>query len=73
MRLLRFNDLKDRGVVNNWPTLAAWIEKEGFPPGRKLGPNTRAWTTDEIDAWIEGRPLAEAKLKKPRRSTSEAA
>ena len=41
---LRFADLKARGIVGNWMTLRRWIEREGFPPGVKLGPNTRAWS-----------------------------
>jgi predicted DNA-binding transcriptional regulator AlpA len=53
--LLRFADLKRRGIVRNWPTLRAWIEREGFPPGVKLGPNSRAWTEDEIDRWLATR------------------
>ena len=58
--LLRFADLKARGIVNNWVTLLRWIEHEGFPTGRKLGPNTRAWTDDEISEWIAERPRASA-------------
>jgi hypothetical protein len=54
--MLRFNDLKARGVVNNWVTLLSWIEKQGFPPGRLLGPNTRAWTDQEVAEWIASRP-----------------
>jgi predicted DNA-binding transcriptional regulator AlpA len=56
--LLRFSDLKARGVVRNWVTLRNWIESQGFPPGRKLGPNTRAWTADEVEAWLAIRPRA---------------
>ena len=43
---LRFRDLKARGVVNNWVTLANWINNEGFPAGCLAGPNTRLW--DEL-------------------------
>jgi hypothetical protein len=53
--LLRFADLKARGIVANWPTLKRWIEREGFPPGLKLGPNTRAWPESEIEEWLAGR------------------
>ena len=53
--LLRFSDLKARKIVGNWPTLKRWIEREGFPLGVKLGPNTRAWTESEVDEWIAGR------------------
>ena len=41
--LLRFRELKARRIVTNHPTLKRWIEKEGFPPGILLGPNTRVW------------------------------
>ena len=54
--LLRFADLKARGVVQNWPTLLRWIASENFPPGKMLGPNTRAWTDAEVAAWLESRP-----------------
>ena len=57
-KLLRFRDLQDRGVIANWPSLKRRIKKDGFPPGRMLGPNTRAWTEAEVDAWIKSRPTA---------------
>jgi hypothetical protein len=50
--------LKARGVVNNWPTLVNRINKYGFPPGRLIGPNARAWTEEEVEAWIAARPVA---------------
>ena len=53
--LLRFADLKARGIVGNWVTLRKRIEREGFPPGIKLGPNTRAWDEDEVKAWLATR------------------
>ena len=56
MSLLRFRDLKDRGIVSNHVTLKRWIEWEGFPPGRLLGPNTRVWREFEIEAWLDSRP-----------------
>ena len=59
--LLRFADLKARNIVPNRTTLMRWIEHADFPPGRKLGfgrNGTRAWTTEEIDAWLESRSLA---------------
>ena len=54
--LLRFRDLKDRNIVSNHVTLKRWIEREAFPPGRLLGPNTRVWRESEIDAWLDSRP-----------------
>ena len=67
-KLLRFSDLKTRNIVKNGPTLLRWIEREGFPLGMLLGPNTRAWREADIEAW-----LATRDLRKPSRSTSEAA
>jgi|GraSoiStandDraft_16_1057320.scaffolds.fasta_scaffold2804712_2 hypothetical protein len=58
---LGFRDLKARRIVNNWATLQNRIAKFGFPPGRLIGPNTRAWTEDEVETWIASRPVA----KKP--------
>jgi hypothetical protein len=55
---LRFRDLKARGIVNNWPTLVNRINKFGFPSGRLIGPNARAWTEDEVEAWIARQPTA---------------
>jgi hypothetical protein len=55
---LRFRDLKDRGIINSWPILRRRIERDGFPPGRMLGPNTRAWSEAEVEAWIKSRPTA---------------
>jgi predicted DNA-binding transcriptional regulator AlpA len=57
-KLLRFRDLQDRGIIANWPTLKARIERDGFPPGRMIGPNSRAWTEAEVEAWIKSRPVA---------------
>jgi hypothetical protein len=42
-RLLRFDDLRARGIVSNWMTLARWIQNEDFPPGLRLGGRLRAW------------------------------
>jgi hypothetical protein len=55
---LRFADLKARGLVNSWPSLNNKIRTQGFPPGRMLGPNTRAWTGEEIEGFEESRPIA---------------
>jgi predicted DNA-binding transcriptional regulator AlpA len=57
-KYLRFRDLKERGIVNNRPTLSRWIENEGFPPGRRLGPNTRVWEEREIEEYVASRPAA---------------
>jgi hypothetical protein len=61
--LLRFRDLKDRRIVSNHVTLGRWIAKEGFPPGFMLGPNTRVWREDDIDAWLDSRPTENTLLR----------
>ena len=51
----RFKDLKAAGIVNNRMTLSRWIKYHGFPPGVLLGPNTRAWPADDVEAWLAQR------------------
>ena len=58
MKFLRFADLKAAGIVASWPMLRRRIERDGFPPGCMLGPNTRAWAQEEIAAWLATRPTA---------------
>jgi len=55
---LRFRDLKEQGVANNWVTLNKRIDQEGFPAGRLLGKNTRVWDELEVVAWLDSRPTA---------------
>ena len=56
LRYVRFAGLKARGIVSNHVTLKRWIEKEGFPSGILLGPNTRAWREEDVEAWLASRP-----------------
>ncbi|MEJ0094841.1 MAG: AlpA family phage regulatory protein [Methylocella sp.] len=58
MKLIRYTDLVAKGVVNSRMTLKRMIDLQGFPPGRLVTPNSRAWTEAEVDQWIEGRPTA---------------
>jgi hypothetical protein len=53
-----------RGIVRNRVTLQNWIEKSGFPPGRMIGPNSRAWPEDEVIAWLASRPSANVAPKR---------
>jgi hypothetical protein len=48
VKYIRFHDLKDAGIVNNRTTLCRWIKAGHFPPGRLIGPNSRAWTIEEV-------------------------
>jgi hypothetical protein len=58
MKYIRFADLKDRRIVASWAQLRNLINKYEFPAGRMLGPNTRAWTEDEVQGWLDSRPTA---------------
>ena len=49
IRLLRYSDLLERGIVRNRATLYRWIRAGRFPAGFKMGENTRLWTEAEID------------------------
>jgi hypothetical protein len=55
--LLRFLDLQQRNIVKSWPQLKRLQENYGFPKGRMIGANTRAWTHQEIDEWVATRPV----------------
>jgi Prophage CP4-57 regulatory protein (AlpA) len=55
--LLRFADLQERGIVNSWPQLKRLQELHGFPLGKMLSPNIRAWRESEIDEWLDSRPI----------------
>ena len=43
----RFADLHAAGIVQNWTHLQRLIAEEGFPPGRLLSRNVRAWDVIE--------------------------
>ena len=53
----RYADLKARGVVKNRTQLKNMIEKYNFPRGRLISPNVRVWTDEEIDTYIDSRPV----------------
>jgi hypothetical protein len=55
---LRYCDLVALGVITNRVTLRNWIRKQGFPPGQLTGPNSRTWGEDEVQDWLDSRPVA---------------
>ena len=57
-KFLRFEDLRERGIVANRVTLGNWIRDHDFPTGFLLGPNSRAWREDEVEDWLATRPTA---------------
>ena len=54
---LRFDDLQELGIVDNWQTLKNWQTNYGFPLGRKFGPNSRRWNRGEVETWADTRPV----------------
>ena len=57
-RLIRFKDLQERGIVQNWPQLGRLQNDHGFPRGFLLGSATRVFDEDEVNEWLEGRKAA---------------
>jgi hypothetical protein len=74
---LRFKDLKAAGITDSWTQLAHLVDDYGFPPGKKLSPNVRSWTVEEVAAWVEGRPsyrkVMPETARRPRRETAASA
>lgn len=66
-KVLRFSDLEARGIVKSRVQLGNLIRNEGFPPGRLIGKNSRAWTPEEISDWWESRPTVHRLTIEPRR------
>lgn len=57
-KLLRFADLKGRGVVSSWPQLRRLVDNHGFPPGYLLSPAVRVWDAGVVEAWLDCRRAA---------------
>ena len=68
-QFLRFTDLFAAGITSNWTHLSRLIRDENFPCGRLLSPNLRAWTVDEVTAWLATRPVERKKITPPTRRT----
>ena len=57
-KYLRFDDLRERGIVGNRVTLGNWIRDHGFPAGILAGPNSRLWPEADVEQWLTTRPTA---------------
>jgi predicted DNA-binding transcriptional regulator AlpA len=55
---LRYRDLLALGIVSNRVTLQNWIRDRDFPRGQLTGPNSRTWSEDEVQDWLDSRPTA---------------
>lgn len=58
MKLYRFGDLREAGIVRNWPQLRNLQDKYNFPRGFLLSANSRVWPAEEIEGWVEARRAA---------------
>jgi predicted DNA-binding transcriptional regulator AlpA len=67
---LRVKDLQQRGIAASHQAVRHLQLHENFPPGRLLGPNTRVWSVDEVNAWLATRPteVSEQARRRARRS-----
>jgi hypothetical protein len=55
IRILRFSDLKEARIAENWPTLRRLQADHGFPTGWLISANRRVWDADDVERWIEER------------------
>ena len=55
-RLLRFADLREAGIVTNWPQLKRLVDNGGFPPGFMLSPAIRVFPAGEVGVNGSGGP-----------------
>jgi predicted DNA-binding transcriptional regulator AlpA len=72
VKLLRYPELLTAGIIKNRVDLGSKIKFYGFPPGRLLGPNTRAWTEPEVMTWWDSRPVERAPDAIPREQRFDA-
>ncbi len=72
MKFLRFNDLKQRNIARNWPTLVRLMNQQGFPTGIRIGAPARAWEEAEVEAWLETRRIASPPARPAARFSSAA-
>jgi predicted DNA-binding transcriptional regulator AlpA len=70
---VRFNVIKERGIAKSWAQLKHLQKNHGFPAGRLLSPQIRAWTEEEIAEWLASRPTEKAPLRGAARVASEIA
>ena len=55
--LLRFADFRDLGIPWGRKHIRTLVRANKFPAPIRLGANTLAWRTCEIDDWLASRPV----------------
>ncbi len=61
--LLRFRDLKALAILEDRSTARRWMNPKSddpFPSPIVLSPNSVAWVTSEVRAWLDRRPRGAA-------------
>ena len=71
MKIIPYQQLRERGIAFSRVHLRRLIEAGIFPAPIRVSARRIAWLSDEIDAFVE-RLAAERSGTPPRRSTSEA-
>ncbi len=57
LKVLRFSDLVQLGIVNNRMTLRRWVKKGAFPAPFRISPKRLAWRAPEVEKFLEERQL----------------
>jgi predicted DNA-binding transcriptional regulator AlpA len=57
-RLVRFKDLKARGIVGSRTQLGRFERDHGFPAAFYLSPSIKVWDEGEVEAWVASRRAA---------------
>jgi hypothetical protein len=70
---VRFRDLRNSGIADNWTQLLRMVDHDGFPCGKLLSPNVRVWDINEIRQWLEARPTARKIVATRRRAEASGA
>lgn len=74
---LRAADLFERQIASNRSQIDNLVRNHGFPAGRLISPNVRAWTEEEIAEYLDRCPTEPRETNRgpgrPRRRTTEAA
>lgn len=55
MRIYRYDDLKQLGIVRSRMTMVRWVARGLLPPPIDLGPNSIGFDADLTDAMIASR------------------
>jgi predicted DNA-binding transcriptional regulator AlpA len=62
MKILRFSELKAKGIVPSRTALHRWTLECGFPQPTELGPNSVGWIEDDVLLWLDVRTLTTAEF-----------